>query len=205
MNTHSLAGKFKYLVIEGNIGAGKTTLATRLAGDFGSKLILEEFAENSFLPRFYQDPQRFAFPLELSFLAARYRQLTGHFRLSQAETVVSDYHIAKSLLFAKANLSADELNLFESFYRMVAAEIPEPDLVIYLDNHTEQLQKNIRNRARSFEQHIPDSYLNNISSGYEKLIQSRAFSRLLRIDTRGMDFINNESDYLFIINQLNSM
>lgn len=205
MNKPKLAGKYKYLVVEGNIGAGKTTLATRLAADLGGKLILEEFAENSFLPRFYQDPERFAFPLELSFLAARYRQLTEYFSHNRAETVISDYHITKSLLFAKTNLSHDELQLFESFYAMVAAKIPEPDLVLFLDNQTDQLQKNIGKRSRNYEQHIPDSYLNSIGAGYEKLIQSHVFNRLLRIDSRSLDFINNENDYLFIINQLNSM
>jgi deoxyadenosine/deoxycytidine kinase len=205
MNREKLTGKFRYLVVEGNIGAGKTTLATRLAADTGGELILEEFAENSFLPRFYEDPERFAFPLELSFLAARYRQLTEHFSNNPGVPVISDYHIAKSLLFAKTNLGSDELKLFESFYAMVSAKIPEPDLVLFLDNRTDQLQKNISKRARNYEQRIPDSYLNSIGAGYEKLIQSRVFGRHLRIDSHSLDFINNESDYLFIINQLNSL
>ena len=196
---------FKYLVVEGNIGAGKTSLARRIAADTGSELLLEEFADNTFLPQFYQDPSRYAFPLELSFLASRYQQLRKHFEKTPQAAVVSDYHFIKSFLFAGHNLGPVELELYHSFYEILATHIPEPDVVIFLDPGVEQLQKNIQKRGRIFEAGITKNYLEGIQNAYQNLMKKHPFSRLVKIPSANMDFVNNENDYLFIINKLSTL
>ena len=196
---------FKYLVVEGNIGAGKTTLAQRIAEDTASDLILEEFADNTFLPQFYKDPSRYAFPLELSFLASRYQQLKRFFEKGASTTVVSDYHFIKSFLFAGHNLGPAELELYQSFYEILASQIPEPDVVIFLDPGIEQLQKNIQKRGRIFEADITKNYLEGIQNAYQNLMKKHPFSRLVIIPSANMDFVNNENDYLFIINKLTTL
>jgi deoxyadenosine/deoxycytidine kinase len=193
---------FKYIVIEGNIGAGKTSLAKRIAADTGSNLLLEEFAENTFLPQFYKEPQRYAFPLELSFLASRYQQLKKYFEKTSGIPVVSDYHFIKSFLFAGHNLGTEELELYRSFYDILATHIPEPDIVIFLDPGIEQLQKNIHKRGRIFEAGITEIYLEGIKKAYQNMMKKHPFSKLLMIPSGNMDFVNNENDYLFIINKL---
>ena len=192
----------RYIVIEGNIGAGKTSLAKRIANDTGSNLILEEFADNTFLPQFYKEPARYAFPLELSFLASRYQQLKKYFEQSRKVPVISDYHFIKSYLFAGQNLGPVELELYRSFFEILSTHIPEPDLVIFLDPGIEQLQKNIQKRGRVFETGITKNYLEGIQNAYQKLMQKHPFSRLVMIPSENMDFVNNEKDYLFIINKL---
>ncbi len=194
--------KFKYIAIEGNIGAGKTSLARRIATDTGSNLLLEEFAENTFLPQFYKEPSRYAFPLELSFLASRYQQLKKFFEQKPQVPVVSDYHFIKSFLFAGYNLGVDELELFKSFYDILSTHIPEPDIVIYLDPGIEQLQKNIHKRGRIFEADITKIYLDGIQKAYQNLMKKHPFSELIMISSENVDFVNNENDYLLIINKL---
>ncbi len=197
----NIPARYRYIVVEGNIGAGKTSLARKLAAETGGMLLLEEFAENTFLPQFYKDPVKYAFPLELSFLAARYEQLKKNLDTKNA-IVVSDYHIRKSLLFAENNLAPEELNLFRSFYEIVTAQLPEPDLVIYLEKDVDRLLANIKNRGREFEKTISESYLSGISNLYHSLLQNHPFEKLLIIDSQNMDFVNNENDYKLIINKL---
>jgi len=195
---------YRYIVVEGNIGAGKTSLAQKLAVDSGGELLLEEFAENSFLPQFYKDPLKYAFPLELSFLAARYHQLKKNLLLSGNKIIISDYHIRKSLLFAEHNLEKEELNLFQSFYEIVTSQIPEPDLVIYLDKGVSKLKNNIISRGREYETKISENYLAGIKNSYQSFLQNHPFKKLVIIDSENMDFVNNENDYKLIVSMLNT-
>jgi deoxyguanosine kinase len=189
--------KYNYLVIEGNIGAGKTTLATRLAKDTGSRLILEQFSDNPFLARFYEDPERYAFQLELSFLSERYQQIKkemGHPELF-SKGVISDYYLAKSFIFSKHNLKNDEMRLFEKLFGMINQQIPRPDLYVYLHVPVEKLIEHIRSRGRNYEQNISPEYLKEVQAGYFGFFKSSTDLKILVIDTSNLDFAGNESDF----------
>jgi len=189
---------YRYIVIEGNIGAGKTSLVQKLAADIHARIVLEEFADNPFLPKFYDQPERYAFPLELGFLAERFSQLTRE--ISQPELfgqpVVSDYFINKCQIFAKNNLDGDEYELFLRLFSMVQAQIPKPDLLVYLYLDVENLQRNIRRRGREYEKKITDEYLDNIQQQYLEFIRQHEHMRVLVLDTNNLDFVNKNSDYL---------
>jgi len=191
---------YHYIVIEGNIGAGKTSFATRLAGELQAALILEQFEENSFLPRFYEDPVRYAFPLELSFLADRYQQLKNHFSAPGIfnPVTVSDYFIFKSLIFASQNLEITEYALYQRFFQLVSSVVPKPDLVLFLWAEPPELQANIRKRGRSYEQNIPDDYLRKIQTGYLDFFKQQRDMRILLVETSGMDFVSREEDYSWL-------
>jgi 2-amino-4-hydroxy-6-hydroxymethyldihydropteridine diphosphokinase len=160
--------QYNYIAIEGNIGAGKTSLATQMSREFNAKLILERFADNAFLPKFYKEPQRYAFTLEMSFLADRYQQISDD--LSQLDLfkdfIVSDYDVFKSLIFSKITLPEDEFKLYRKLFYQVYKDIAKPDLYVYLYQNTERLQENIKKRGRNYEQDIEDDYLEKINSGY---------------------------------------
>ena len=196
--------KFRYVAIEGNIGAGKTSLATQLASDFNTKLVLERFKENPFLPEFYKDPDRFAFPLEMSFLADRYQQLLDD--LTQydlfKENVIGDYDAYKSLIFAKITLQEQEFILYKKLYQITHKELPKPDAYVYLYQNTERLLQNIKNRGRDFEQEIEASYLQKINEGYMELIKNKHIDTIKIIDISKMDFVNNRFDYIQVLNQI---
>jgi deoxyguanosine kinase len=197
-------GSSNYIAIEGNIGAGKTTLATRIAEDFNAKTVLERFADNPFLPKFYKDQSRYAFPLEMSFLADRYQQLSddiAQFDLFR-DFIVSDYHIFKSLIFAKVTLADDEYRLYRKLFDIIYKETPRPDLYIYLYQNTERLLENIRKRGRSYEQEIPGEYLESINKGYLEFIKSQPGMNVLVIDVSQLDFVRNQPDYLFILEEI---
>ncbi|UYW00693.1 2-amino-4-hydroxy-6-hydroxymethyldihydropteridine diphosphokinase [Flavobacterium agricola] len=191
-----------YIAIEGNIGAGKTTLSTRISEDFNAKLILERFADNPFLPKFYNDPARYAFPLEVSFLTDRYKQLSDD--LSQFDLfkdfVVSDYHIFKSLIFAKVTLPEDEYMLYKNMFDIMYKEMPKPDLYVYLYQNPERLLTNIKLRGRSYEQDIKGEYLDRINQGYLDFIKTHTELNSLIIDVSAFDFVNNQQDYISILN-----
>ena len=193
-----------YIAIEGNIGAGKTSLAIKIATDFNAKMILERFADNPFLPKFYEDQSRFAFPLEMSFLADRYQQLSDD--ISQFDLfkdfVVADYHIFKSLIFAKVTLQEDEFRLYKTLFDIIYKEMPKPDLYVYLYQKTDRLLSNIKNRGRSYEQEIPEDYLEKINQGYLDYIKSQTNLNSLIIDVTEMDFVNNHADYLKILDAI---
>lgn len=195
---------FRYLAIEGNIGAGKTSLAMKMAKDFNAKLILERFKENPFLPKFYKDPTRFAFPLEMSFLADRYQQLLDD--LTQydlfKENVIGDYDGYKSLIFAKITLQEEEYTLYKKLFYMMHKELPNPDLYIYLYQNTERLLENIKKRGRDFEQEIEANYLQKINEGYIEFIRSQASDKIKIIDISNLDFVNNREDYLSILKEI---
>ena len=189
---------YGYLSIEGNIGAGKTSLATKLAEKHGARLVLEEFAENPFLEHFYKQPDRYAFPVELSFVAERFSQLKQELssRNLFQSLVVSDYFINKSFIFARANLSDDEFRLFMQVFSIIESSLPKPDLLVYLFLPIEQLQANIKKRGRSYEQTIEDTYLINIEKSYFRFMKQNKKLRTLVIDTSDIDFVNNEADFL---------
>ncbi len=196
--------QFNYIAFEGNIGAGKTTLATKIAEDFNAKTVLERFADNPFLPKFYEDQNRYAFPLEMSFLADRYKQLSddlAQFDLFK-DFIVADYHIFKSLIFAKITLAEDEYRLYRTLFDIVYREMPKPDLYVYLYQNSERLLQNIKKRGRSYEQKIPASYLDKINSGYLDYIKSQTELNVLIIDVSDRDFVKNQEDYLYILEEI---
>jgi len=196
--------QFNYIAFEGNIGAGKTTLATKIAEDFNAKTVLERFADNPFLPKFYEDQNRYAFPLEMSFLADRYKQLSddlAQFDLFK-DFIVADYHIFKSLIFAKITLAEDEYRLYRNLFDIVYREMPKPDLYVYLYQNSERLLQNIKKRGRDYEQKIPASYLDKINSGYLDYIKSQTGLNVLIIDVSDRDFVKNQEDYLYILDEI---
>ena len=186
-----------YLVIEGNIGAGKTTLAQRISKTYGTNLVLEQFADNPFLPKFYENPKQYAFPLEMAFLAARYNQLNhelGRIDLKGSFTV-SDYYFTKSLIFAQNTLHPDEFNLYSQFFTIIYDKLPKPDLYVYLHRNSDLLLHNIALRNRSYESHITKEYLDSITRGYINYFSQHQDIPILNIDTNSMDFENNPEDF----------
>ncbi|GAA4309320.1 deoxynucleoside kinase [Compostibacter hankyongensis] len=195
--------QYRHITIEGNIGAGKTTLARMLAERFSGRLILEEFADNPFLPRFYRHPDRYAFPLELFFLAERYKQLKAVMQEGDLfpQKIFSDYLFEKSLLFARLNLQEDELRLYQRLFDIIRPQLPEPDLLIYLHAPVEQLQRNIRRRNRSYEQQISDAYLLRIQEMYFQYMRGHSLPALI-IDTTAADFEHQPRQFGRILDAL---
>lgn len=195
---------YNFIAIEGNIGAGKTTLAHKIADDFNAKKILERFADNPFLPKFYKDQARYAFPLEMSFLADRYQQISDD--LAQLDLfkdfIIADYHIFKSLIFAKVTVTEDEFRLYRKLFEIIYKKIPKPDLYIYLYQNTERLLQNIKKRGRSYEQEIPSNYLDKINQGYFDFIKTHPELNILVLDVSDRDFVRNQSDYIFILEEI---
>lgn len=196
--------KFSFIAIEGNIGSGKTTLAKMITQDFNAKLILERFADNAFLPKFYEDQSRFAFPLEMSFLADRYKQLSDD--ISQydlfKEFVVADYHISKSLTFAKVTLPEDEFALYRKFFNVIYKEMHQPDVYVYLYQNTERLLSNIKMRGRDYEQNIESDYLEKINKGYLEFVKSQPNLNVKIIDVSELDFVEKRKDYIKVLKQI---
>lgn len=196
--------QFNYISFEGNIGAGKTTLVHKIAEDFNAKTVLERFADNPFLPKFYKDQNRYAFPLEMSFLADRYQQLAddlAQFDLFK-DFIVADYHIFKSLIFAKITLAEDEYRLYRNLFDIIYKEMPKPDLYIYLYQNTGRLLQNIKKRGRTYEQNIEAAYLEKINNGYLEYIKSQTDLNVLIIDVSNRDFVKKHEDYIFILNEI---
>ena len=194
MNTEN---PYQFIAIEGNIGVGKSTLAQFLANDWNAQIILEEFEDNSFLPKFYEDARRYAFPLEMSFLAARFNQLKTQL-ISQdlfKQIRVSDYIFAKCLLFSKVNLDEDEYELYHKLFHIINLQLPKPDLLVYLHCPIEKLQWNISNRGRTYEQQISDEYLQNLQQTYFDYLQTQKDLKILVIDCTKADFVKNKIHY----------
>ena len=194
---------YHFITIEGNIGAGKTTLSHLLSKHFNARLILEQFADNPFLPKFYENPQQFAFPLELFFMAERYKQLKD--LLQQKDMfqtlTISDYLFTKCLLFAKVNLSEDEFRLYQRIFDIIHQQLVQPDLLIYLHAPVSKLQNNIKKRNRSYEQNIPDAYLFSIQETYTNYIRQHNIKTLF-IDTTNADFLGNERHLQVVLEAL---
>lgn len=189
--------KYNYIVIEGNIGAGKTTLASMIARDHNAKLILERFADNPFLPKFYSDPSRYSFPLELSFLADRYRQLKEELveqDLFRCFTV-ADYYFMKSLVFSSKTLEKDEFNLYRQIFYIIYGSLPKPDLFVYLHVPPERLLSNIAMRGRDYEKTITAEYLSGIQESYFTFFRQNPENKYLVLDVTNIDFVVNNEDY----------
>ena len=195
--------KYSFVTIEGNIGAGKTTLSNLLAKHYNARLILEQFADNPFLPKFYENPTQYAFPLELFFMAERFKQLKELLQqkdLFQTVTI-SDYLFTKCLLFAKVNLPDDEFRLYQRLFDIIHQQLVQPDILIYLHAPVNKLQQNIRKRGRSYEQSIPDDYLFSIQETYTHYIKQHNL-RTLFVDASNANFLEDEKHLQVIIDAL---
>lgn len=193
---------YHYITVEGNIGAGKTTLAHLLAKHYNARLILEQFADNPFLSKFYENPQQYAFPLELFFMAERYKQLKElHTKDLFQQITVSDYLFTKCLLFAKVNLPDEEFRLYQKLFDIMHQQVAQPEILIYLHSSVQKLQQNIKKRNRSFEQSIPDQYLFRIQETYTNYIKQHNIKTLF-VDAGNADFLGNEKHFNAIIEAL---
>ena len=188
--------KSKFIAIEGNIGVGKTSLAKKIAKDYNSELILESFSNNPFLPKFYKDPEKYAFSLELFFMSERYHQLkktwSGDLFFSNK---ISDYFFMKSKIFAKTTLKEDELFLFEKLFEIMLSSLPYPDLLVYIHSDIKRLQENIHLRGRNFELNIDDSYLKALQNNYFDYLKKQKKSSVLILDVTRVDFVNDNKVY----------
>lgn len=195
--------KYNFVTIEGNIGAGKTTLAHLLSKHFNARLILEEFADNPFLPKFYENPAQYAFPLELFFMAERYKQLKDLLQTKDMfqNITISDYLFTKCLLFAKVNLSEEEFRLYQKLFEIINPQIVQPDILIYLHTPVKKLQENIKKRNREYEQEIPNDYLFTLQETYTQYIKQHNIKTLF-VDAGNADFLGNDEHLKLIIDAL---
>ncbi len=195
--------KYNFVTIEGNIGAGKTTLAHLLSKHFNARLILEEFADNPFLPKFYENPGQYAFPLELFFMAERYKQLKELLQTKDMfqSITISDYLFTKCLLFAKVNLPEEEFRLYQKLFEIINPQIVQPEILIYLHTPVKKLQENIRKRNREYEQSIPNDYLFTLQETYTQYIKQHNIKTLF-VDAAHADFLGNEEHLKIIIDAL---
>ncbi len=196
---------YPYIVVEGNIGSGKTSLVTKLSAHINARPFYEAFSENPFLPKFYADPEKYAFPLELSFLAERYNQLKKELNTQDLfhETIISDYYLSKSLIFAEINLPEDEFSLYKNLFSIIHQKLPKPNLYIYLYSDIDRLQENIKNRGRAYEMKIEDSYLDKIQKSYIAFMNQEDGFPILLINTTKLDFVSSDEDFNLIIRCLN--
>lgn len=204
---HAMNFQNKYIIIEGNIGAGKTTLATKIAEQFGGKLILEQFHENPFLPKFYKNAERYSFPLELSFLAARYKQLNKEITSTDLfkSFTIADYYFVKSLIFARSTLPEDEYNLYRQLFDIIYQQLPLPDLYIFLHVKTNRLLENIKKRGRDYEQEISADYLKQINDSYFQYFKTESRFPILVLNTSNIDFVQSNNDYNKLLNTITKL
>jgi len=189
--------KYKFITIEGNIGAGKTTLASLLAEEFHGQLILEAFEDNPYLPKFYEDNSKYALQLEMSFLIERYQQLTRIFSEPNifSNFTVTDYMLKKCLLFSKVNLTKQEYKLYKHFFDQVYKKLPKPEIIFYLHADTDQLMRNIRKRGRDYEANISRVYLNRLEKMYFEFFKQNPENKYVIIDVNNVDWISNVFAY----------
>lgn len=197
--------RYNFIAIEGNIGAGKTSLATKISEDFNAKLILEQFEDNAFLPKFYKDKAKYAFQLELSFLADRYNQLKTQLTSQDLfkSFTISDYFIFKSLIFSRKTLQDDEFALYSILFKIMSENLPRPELLVYLYVDIDRLKQNIIIRGREYEQNMETDYLEKIQTSYFEYIRQQQDLRVLILDTNKIDFVNNKNHYNMIIDVIN--
>ncbi len=184
---------YSYIAIEGNIGAGKTTLATMLAEQFDCRLILEQFTDNPFLPYFYNEPDRYAFPLELFFMTERYKQLQSMLPQQElfSDLTISDYFYTKTLLFARNNLKDEEYRMFQKMFHTLSSAFPKPQIILYLHRKVDNLLDNIQKRGRQFEAPITSEYLKKIQNVYFDYFRVETSIPIVILDVTNIDFINN--------------
>lgn len=196
--------RYNFIAIEGNIGAGKTILTKMMANDFNAKILLERFAENPFLPKFYKDKDRFAFPLEMSFLADRFQQISED--IAQLDLfkdfIIADYEVYKSLIFSKITLSRDEFLLYRKLFYLVYKDIKRPDLYIFLNQDVDRLIENVKKRGREYESNLSKEYLKKINLGYLEFIKENSLKKVKIIDITGRDFVANRHDYLWLLSKI---
>lgn len=188
---------FQFIAIEGNIGAGKTTLSNQLAEEYGCRLILEQFTDNPFLPLFYDNPERYAFPVELFFMTERHKQLQEELAQTHLfqQSIIADYFFIKTLLFAKNNLKEEEYRLFQRLFNVLNSTFPRPDLLVYLHRPVERLIYQIRKRGREYEQDISDTYLEQIQGAYMEFFRTESNIPILIIELEDLDFASNPDGY----------
>ncbi|MCS7036236.1 MAG: deoxynucleoside kinase [Saprospiraceae bacterium] len=197
---------YAFIAVEGNIGAGKTTLCQMLAKRLSANLILEQFTDNPFLPYFYENPERYAFPVELFFMTERHKQLAEHFARPDLfrSVTVADYFFLKTLLFARNNLNEQEFRLFQRLFSVLNAQFPKPDLLLYLHRPVPVLQRNIRERGRTMEHKVPDEYLNALQSAYLEYFKQEIEIPIVLLDLNEIDFVHQTEvfeDILAILQQ----
>jgi deoxyadenosine/deoxycytidine kinase len=197
--------KYNFITVEGNIGVGKTTLTHLLAKHFNARIILEEFADNPFLPKFYENPQQYAFPLELFFMAERYKQMKEMMHTTDLfqSITISDYLFAKCILFAKVTLPEEEFRLYQRLFDIIDQQIPFPSVLIFLYAPINKLQSNIKKRNRVYEQRIPDEYLEKIQDTYSSYIKQNNIKTIF-IDASNADFLGNEKHLKVVLDALES-
>jgi deoxyguanosine kinase len=195
---------YQYVVIEGNIGSGKTTLAHKLAEKWGTRLMLEEFKDNPFLPKFYQNPEQHAFALELSFLAERYHQKRDELNRTDLfrPGIVCDYSFGKSLVFARINLNEDEFELYQNLFQIILGRLPKPDILLFLYCSPEKSLRQIKKRGRSYEQEITIDYLEQINQGYLEFFRQQTGIRIIILNTDELDFVESTDDFTKIVSML---
>ena len=195
---------YKFIAIEGNIGAGKTTLCKKLADDFNWRLILEQFADNPFLPYFYENQERYAFPVELFFMTERHKQLQENLQQQNLfqQCIISDYFFLKTLLFAKNNLSKEEHRLFQRLFHILNASFPRPDILVFLHRSVDNLLENIKKRGRAYEKDIKPEYLKQIQDTYFEYFKTENRFPILIVDVERRDFLNNQDIYQQVIDLL---
>ena len=192
---------YNFIAIEGNIGAGKTTLCHRLTAQFDCRLVLEQFTDNPFLPFFYRQPERYAFPVELFFMAERHKQLQEHFAQPDLfrTFTVADYFFVKTLLFAKNNLGEEEFRLFQQLFKVLNATFPKPDLLIYLHRPVEILLRQIHKRGRDIERNISPAYLEDIQNAYLEYLKTETESPIVVLELGGANFERDEAVFQAIV------
>ncbi len=195
---------FKFITIEGNIGAGKTSLSQMLSEKFGAEVLLEKYIDNPFLPLFYGDRRRYAFSVETAFLSERFHQFHNEFEIyrKKGADIISDYSLYKSLIFSKSNLDEQEFRLFQDLFQIVNQQLPQPGLFVYLHNDIQELMKNIAKRGRDFERKITPEYLLRIENGYFNFMENASGLKCLVLDMKNMDFVNNPDDFQLIYDTL---
>ncbi len=196
--------RYNYIVIEGNIGSGKTTLASRIAEEYNARLILERFADNPFLPKFYSDPEKYSFPLELSFLASRYKQLKEELENQDLfkSFTVADYYFMKSLVFAASTLNGDEYNLYRQIFHIIYGKLPKPDIYVYLHVDPCKLLDNIKKRGREYEKSITGEYLRTIQENYFTFFRQNPENKYLILDINNLDFVVSNEHYKIITGKI---
>ncbi|MGH7858939.1 MAG: deoxynucleoside kinase [Candidatus Binatia bacterium] len=196
----------RYIVIEGPIAVGKTSLAERLAEVFGARVVLEESEENPFLRRFYDNPEKYAFAAQLFFLLNRYRQQSELNQLDLFEqAIVADYLFAKDQIFARLNLDSDEYSLYQQIYRMLDARIVRPDLVVYLEARSDVLWKRLRRRDREYERRVAPAYLERVAEAYRQFFYRYNDSPLLVVQSSGIDFVENPADFADLVKEIEAV